>query len=323
MNNPRAESDGKFLYQLVVRPGRATADRLKCLDMKWIISRAAAELEKSNNWPTVDSLLAAAYKGPGETPQGKNAGTAGKNAAAAKARKKKEAAKARKKAAKALAKGKAVPAGADHPDDPEDLLVAILQLPPAIGSVCGGDDNERVQLTALGLLLAGTTSRSAKFLAKMCHICSEKKMYQPGPKVEKRLEELVTELAPQESDFPELVRVTAPLVPGVTMSDDPHSGKSLVVHRSALAYWDTGADPKELKKALKTQVENQLKLKKKKRHQRLWKWVQLLLALIFAGQWVNETTIDPAPSWIPGNESPARKPCTGPERNGQAPVARG
>jgi hypothetical protein len=281
----------KFLGRLVPGRGRKDKDRRKVL--QWIITLTAFEFVTKKDWATLDTLACEAEKGnvPGSTGQ----------------------------------RDKQLMSAAI-----ESFLVSF---PSDLGRVC---DSEKVSLTALGFLLAQTTQElkatardDALMLATLAGICRQAKLESPQKANfgkddirdyfskftdESPLKDLANE--PRAKDFGNWSRVKdlAPMLPGVSVSENSDGDWSLSIHRVVLEYRPDDPqhgqllDIDQLLGILERQALNRLGVGR-----RPLSWVVALFRqtfnLIFPlvsfargrDRQRNET-VDPGPDWLAGNE---------------------
>lgn len=131
-------------------------------------------------------------------------------------------------------------------------LKEIFRLPNAIG---GYWTDEKVGLSGLGLLVAGTAPRTSQTMARLAEICAERKMkLRDDAKIGRGV--LVTEYGFSE-DGADRAQQLVQMLPGVSGGGSLGDDWNLMIHRTALEYRDVHS-PEDLQVILEQQAADRL-----------------------------------------------------------------
>jgi hypothetical protein len=131
-------------------------------------------------------------------------------------------------------------------------LNEIFKLPSAIG---GYWTDEKVGLSGLGLLLAGTAPRTAQIMAQLASICAERKL-RLRDDAEIGREILVTEYGFSEEDAVRAQQFVS-MLPGVSGGGSLGDDWKLALHRTALEYREVHT-PEDLSSILERQAADRM-----------------------------------------------------------------
>ena len=136
-------------------------------------------------------------------------------------------------------------------DAPFDLN-EVFKLPNAIG---GSWTDEKVALTGLGLLVAGTAPRTTQTMVRLAEISAERKMrLRDDANIGRQI--LVTEYGFSEEDAIHAQQLIS-MLPGVSGGGSLCDDWNLTIHRTALEYRDVRS-PEDLRSILERQASDRM-----------------------------------------------------------------